>query len=240
MAVPGIRTLRKIRQVSTAALDRREVIHFLHIGKNAGTQIKHIAKAFNKVSETFRILPHTHDTTLRELAGNERYFFAIRDPVTRFESGFYSRQQKGQPRINSDWSPDEKIAFSEFSDANSLAEALFGNGAAATSAFNAMRSISHVAMHQHGWFAHYGQFLQQRPPVHIIRQEHFDADLAVLLRKLALNEALSATDDPVAAHKNDYAERKTLSPRAIKNLERWYAIDIQFYRQCSDWIAQHS
>ncbi|MFV2036717.1 MAG: hypothetical protein ACC646_03940 [Paracoccaceae bacterium] len=212
----------------------------MHIGKNAGTQINRVADRFNDVSTRFRIVAHPHHETLRDLPRSGQYFFSIRNPVSRFESGFLSRQRKGQPRILSEWTPHEAIAFSEFSDANSLAESLFRDGETGTKAYKAMRSISHVAMNQHHWFVQAGQFLQLRPPLHIIRQENFASDLAVFLGKVGFDEAPDITDDAVAAHKNDYSGHQKLSAGAIRNLERWYAVDIEFYKICNEWIAKNS
>src|SRR5215469_6421945 len=102
----------------------RTTIHFLHIGKNAGTQIKFVAQQINQNDENCRIVTHPHEVKLGHLPQGARYFFSIRNPLTRFKSAFYSRKRKGLPRFFLDWSAEEKQVFSSFEHANDLAEAL--------------------------------------------------------------------------------------------------------------------
>lgn len=238
------RLLRRCRRASkrlaVRLFDRRPRIHFLHIGKNAGTQIHIIADRLNESGHAERIEVHPHEISLPDLPPNDPYFFSIRNPVTRFRSGFYSRKRKGRPHYNYNWTPDEKLAFNSFEHANDLAEALFSPGETGTKAARAMLSIQHVAMHQHHWFNHRGQFLTLRPPVHIIRQEHFDKDLAVFLQKIGASLEVAEKKSKGGRHKNDYADTPALSAVAISNLERWYAADFELYRDCETWIAENS
>jgi len=76
----------------------RDDIHFLHIGKCAGTQILSITKQVNAKTSGRKIRKHGHDVFLRHLPEEADFFFSIRDPTSRFRSGFYSRKRKGPPR----------------------------------------------------------------------------------------------------------------------------------------------
>jgi hypothetical protein len=228
--------LRLIKQNMAAAVDRRENIHFLHIGKNAGTHVKFLARHVNKTSKTIRIVSHTHNVRLFEIPPEDPFFFAIRNPAERFKSGFYSRKRKGQPRIYRDWSEHEARAFSEFEHANDLAEALFEEGYRGFRALCAIKSISHCSMDQIGWFNRSGYFLEVRKPIWIIRQEKFDNDIARLALKLGVNFAHIGEIDAKTAHRNDYSGIPPLSDKAQKNLREWYRQDFEFYRCCEDWI----
>ncbi|MEM1378622.1 MAG: hypothetical protein AAGG69_14665 [Pseudomonadota bacterium] len=214
-------------------------IAFLHIGKNAGTQIKQCADQLKH--HGVRIRKFGHNLTLEQVPDHIEYFFSVRDPISRFRSGFYSRKRKGAPRIYSEWTAHERIAFEKFEDANELAEALFRPDEKGFDAAMAIKSIFHTSMQQIDWF-HRSAFITHRPPLWIIRQEHLEADLDMFLRKLGLS--LRATDllssDPVKAHSNDYGQSPELSSLARKNLQRWYCQDVQFYQLCERWIRTHS
>jgi hypothetical protein len=132
------------------------LLHFLHIGKCAGTQIKALAEKINANNPDVRIMAHPHRVTLANLPPDAEYFFSIRSPDTRFVSGFYSRKRKGRPRYHVEWSANEKQAFDSFEQANNLAEALFEDGDAGFCAFAAIKSIEHVAIDQSDYFRSLG------------------------------------------------------------------------------------
>lgn len=187
-------------------------IAFLHIGKNAGTQIMHVAGQLT--NQNIHIRKFGHKVKLSEVPNGMPYFFSIRDPARRFVSGFYSRKRKGRPRLYNEWSPQEKIAFETFSHANELAEALFDDNGHGELARAAILSIQHTSRAQTTWFQGNG-FLEQRPPLTIIRQEKFTQDMQRLLQILGAegNIADYMTDDPVDSHVNDY---RGAPPSAMK------------------------
>jgi hypothetical protein len=213
-------------------------IAFVHIGKNAGTQIMHLAQQLKPHGMLVHQLPHSKKLYDVPLAMN--YFFSIRDPITRFKSGFYSRKRKGQPRIYAEWTKSEAAAFGHFEHANQLAEALFRKDEAGFLAAQAIQSIRHTAMQQIDWFERIG-FLDLRPPVWIIRQENFKQDFEVFLRKLGLPlkyADLKPAQDAAAAHSNDYSQVPPLSDLAKENLKHWYARDLVFYDLCVQWMRE--
>ncbi|WP_371158417.1 hypothetical protein [Jannaschia sp. 2305UL9-9] len=159
--------------------------------------------------------------------------------MSRFKSGFYSRKRKGQPRIYSEWSAHDEIAFSEFEHANDLAESLFEPGERGRKAWAAMKSIRHTSQNQSDWFSCHGNFLRVRPPIWIVRQEHFDADLRDLVALIFADTDLPKIDlgdDDGSAHRNDYTSTPSLSETAKANLSTWYAQDIGFYDMCTAWL----
>jgi hypothetical protein len=219
---------------------RMREIAFVHIGKNAGTQIMHLAQQLKPHGMLVHQLPHSKKLYDVPLAMN--YFFSIRDPITRFKSGFYSRKRKGQPRIYAEWTKAEAAAFGHFEHANQLAEALFQQDEAGYLAAQAIQSIRHTAMQQIDWFERIG-FLDLRPPVWIIRQENFTQDFEVFLQKLGLPVKfgdLKPAQDAVSAHSNDYSQAPPLSDLAKENLRRWYARDLVFYDLCVQWMRKHN
>ncbi|HKL69567.1 sulfotransferase family 2 domain-containing protein [Salibaculum sp.] len=214
-------------------------IHFLHIGKNAGTQIKRISEVISEGSPNRPIVSHTHDFFLKHLPPKAKYFFSLRDPVSRFKSGFYSQKNHGRPAFNVPWSSDEEITFQEFEHANDLAESLFVEGDLGMKAWAAINSIRHTAQHQSDWFYLRGNFLQLTPPVWIIRQENFDEDLEIFLARAGYDiplEDLVAPPQSTASNRNDYSDIPPISDKGKENLRRWYAQDFELYRACEDWL----
>ena len=211
-------------------------IHFLHIGKAAGSQVRYLTSILNDSQTDWHFIKHRHRVSLRDLPRKAPFFFSIRRPHTRFVSGFYSRKRKGQPRLFVDWKPNEKMAFKRFEHANDLAEALFADGQRGHDAFDAINAMNHTAKGLRAWFEKRGFFLDRRPPLGIIRQEHLDADWARLMTRLEIENPPAPTQDKTRAHRNDYADTPSLSDQARANLTRWYVQDIAFYDRCTAWI----
>lgn len=225
---------------ATISIDPTDIA-FLHIGKNAGTQITHLAQQIEKAVGV-KIINCGHEVKLHMLPEQAVYFFSIRNPVSRFQSGFYSRKRKGQPRIFNEWTEFEHLAFSRFEHANDLAECLFTEGQDGLDAAQAIESISHTSRHQIDWFQRTGHFLSIHPPLWIIRQEHFDEDFSDFLIKSKINlsyQQLKVSDDAITTHKNNYAETPALTELAISNLKRWYARDFVFYELCESWMKNN-
>ena len=216
-------------------------IAFLHIGKNAGTQISYLAKQIEE-SVGVKIVNCGHEIKLFMLPEGAQYFFSIRDPVSRYKSGFYSRKRKGQPRIYNEWTEHEDLAFSRFEHANDLAECLFKNDQDGFEAVQAIQSISHTSRQQIDWFQRTGQFLIINPPIWIIRQENFCNDFSDFLTKSKIGlsySELKVSDDVMATHQNDYTEVPKFSDIAVANLKRWYARDFVFYELCETWMQKN-
>ena len=82
--------------------------------------------------------------------------------------------------------------------------------------------------------------MSARPPVTIIRVEHFETDMQRLLKLIGVYEDIKSlvTNDSTLAHKNTDVKIPPLSELAHANLEKWYIQDYYFYEMCSDWIEQ--
>jgi hypothetical protein len=215
-------------------------VHFLHIGKCAGTTIKALIEQINVRAGAQLILAHPHTVRLADLPAGAPYFFSVRDPVSRFYSAFYSRKRRGQPRIYSEWTQGERKAFGRFAQATELAESLFTGSAVGRSAASAMATIGHVRQHQHSWFDNAERLFEDLPPLCILRQEHLAADVDGLITALGLEGEFDLETDPVKAHRNDYSQAAPLSDLAIANLKRWYAADIQFNALATAWIEERT
>jgi hypothetical protein len=171
---------------------------------------------------------HYHRTTLKDIRPGDRVAFIVRDPISRFVSGFYSRQRQGQPRYYSPWSPGEKLAFERFPTANDLAMALSSKDPLTRKlAMDAMNAIEHVKTHFKYWLVSEDYLLERKSDIIFIgRQESLAQDFEILKHSLDL-PATHLPDDPLRAHKNPSESAKNLEPEAKENLRIWYQDDYQ-------------
>lgn len=211
----------------------KNIVHLIHIGKTAGTAIKD-ALSPARVSEHQILEFHSHETRMRDIRKGDRFMFFVRDPISRFTSGFYSRQRQGQPRIFSPWTADEEKAFTRFKSANCLANALSSeNVEERAAAEDAMRSIRHVRDSYWSWFGDEQALLARKDDIFFIgAQETLAADFERLRVKLRLPESIALPTDPVKAHRNPKSADYALDERAKENLHRWYAREWEFLEFC--------
>lgn len=223
------RTVRALRRGSRVQIQPK--VHYLHIGKTAGNQIKHVCNEIEAANPEVIFKLWSHGQELHKIPPSDKYFFSIRNPITRFRAGFYERKRQGRDGGNV-WSVNEGQAFAVFSEANDLAEAIFDSGEMGRRARAAMHSIQHVRKHQYQWFLPLGYFLENRPPVWIIRQESFDSDIAMFTSRLGVEQISDSRASDYQAKRTDYSGIPELSELAISNLESWYSADLQFYSDC--------
>ena len=87
-------------------MERKKIVHFLHIGKTGGTAMKYVLSQY-PVGSRYAICLHGHRVRLCDIPKGDSVIFAVREPISRFVSGFYSRKRQGQPRLFSPWSQNE-------------------------------------------------------------------------------------------------------------------------------------
>ncbi|MCP3675876.1 MAG: hypothetical protein GY829_15615 [Gammaproteobacteria bacterium] len=86
-------------KLSIYRLSGREIIHLLHIRKTAGSALKK-ALLNDLISARYKIELHQHSFRLCDVPPGDKVIFVTRDPVSRYVSGFYSRQRMGKPRYH--------------------------------------------------------------------------------------------------------------------------------------------
>jgi hypothetical protein len=208
--------------------------HLLHIGKTGGSAMKTVLRPV-AARGTFVLQLHPHRTTLVDVPVGESVFFGIRDPESRFVSGFYSRQRRGRAGHDVGWTAGEAEAFSVFESANQLAEALFSDERAA----RAMAEIGHVRTSYWDWFVDRDTFLSRTDDILLItRQSHLATDFARLVDVLGL-PGIELPRDPVAAHRNPVPV-EPLTSKAKDNLRQWYEADYDFLALCQPLLPDQS
>ncbi len=212
----------------------KQTAHFLHVGKTGGTAVKEALGACLD-SGKYTLKLHRHKTTLADIPEGEKVFFFLRDPVTRFVSGFYSRYRKGAPRYNRPWNADEQYYFTRFQTPNALALSLSSADVEVrTRATKAMQSINHVKSCYCDWFLSREYFLSRIKDILFIGfQESLSADFNSLKTKLCLSRDVSLPMSTTRAHKTPDSLDKNLDKTAVMNLQKHYADDIDFLHVCS-------
>ncbi|MCZ6836891.1 MAG: sulfotransferase family 2 domain-containing protein [Planctomycetota bacterium] len=211
----------------------------IHIGKTGGSVIKHALESLPP-NERYDFQCYTHHTRLKKIPVGDHCFFFLRDPISRFISGFNSRKRQGKPLYFYEWKPGERIAFETFHSPNELALALSHRKRAHRLRANqAMNKIRHVKRSYWYWFRDESYFRSRLDDLFFIGfQETLNADFEILKKKLSLPEDLSLSNDEVIAHKNPDHLDKHLDDQAIENLKQWYAKDYEFMDLCREIIQE--
>jgi hypothetical protein len=156
--------------------------------------------------------------------------------VTRFCSGFYSRQRKGKPRYNIEWTEQELISFSIFNSPQKLASSLNNSSPEIMKkAQYAMKSIQHVSDSYWNWFVDEDTFKSRVNDIIFIgKQETFNTDLNELINLFNIDYIFNKGLDPVTCHKNPLHKNYYLSEDAIMNLKEWYKKDYHFLKMIQE------
>lgn len=206
-------------------------INFLHIGKTGGSAVKF---ALNQWGNP-QLKLHGHATNMAGIPEKEKIFFFLRDPISRFISGFYSRQRKGQPRYYSEHSPLESKVFATFKTPNELTLALINSNLDNHElAKQAMLSIEHFS-HLHKWFISLDYFKSRLDDVLFIGfQSQLNLDFDRLKIILKAPEHICLPVDEVDAHRNPAGLDYRFDKVASDGLLQWYADDYEFLKFCEN------
>lgn len=215
----------------------REEFAFLHIGKTGGSAIRDAIYKLQGEKAKSPIEIYGHRNTLAEILADRpdrRVFFVIRDPVSRFVSGFNSRFRKGKWGTN-DWSPREAKIFTTFSTPNEMAESL-------TSEDEALRAIATKGM---GGSVHFKfglrhclgsvEFLEQSAErlAFIGHLPTLTQDFEVLKRLIGVpaDIELPPENQPMF-HKTPSSQERKLSNLGEQNIRDHYKDEYPIYEWC--------
>lgn len=224
------------RSIATRLRGRR-IVHLLHVSKTGGTALKHALSGIHQVGDSLELVLHSHKTRLVDIPRGDAVFFCCRDPISRYRSGFMSRQRQGRPRNFIPWSEGERLAFTRFSNPAQLADALASHDPSLRrEAEAAFGRIGHVNTPLEYWFGS-ESLLEQRKGdiIWIGLQNELDQDFAHLARLLALPADACLPADDVAAHRNPGKAQNPLSPEGHQTLLERFSGDARLF----EWCLQH-
>ena len=210
-------------------------VHFMHISKTGGSAVKYAIRQARKdaggtlLSPWGPILGHKHRFRLSDVPDGDKAVVTLRDPTSRFVSGFYSRQRKGAPRYKREWSEREELAFEWFATPAELAEALAEpEGELRGRGELAMQSMFHLRRRQASWTGPPAYLLSHLYKVlYFARQETLDEDWERLKELLGLPAGLALPRDEATAHRTPYAHDLSMSDKAVHALHAWYGADYE-------------
>jgi hypothetical protein len=216
---------------------KKKKAHFLHIGKTGGSAIK-AALANHLETPKYILEMHDHGTSLIDVPWGEYVFFFLRDPVSRFISGFYSRQRQGQPRYYSEWSPQEKEVFKTFKTPNQLANSLADkNSKQHLLSIKAMKHVQHFKPYKN-WYANFEYFKSRVGDIlYVGFQESLNADFVKLISILGFRESFYPPNDDIAAHRNPSDVDKSIDAGGVLALKEWFAEDFEFISICKEVMS---
>ncbi len=233
-ALEALRLAHRDRTLGRARRHGRQVVHVLHVRKTGGTAV---LDALGRArGSSYKIVLHPHRVVLADIPRGDKVAFVLRDPLTRFVSGFYSRLRQGGPRYHFPWTEAERAAFAVFSTPDQLAAALSSEDSDVQGrAEQAMRDIRHVQDGYATWFGEPGAFLSRRADIAFVgRQETLAADFERLKLLLSLPPELALPQADVTRHSTPAGLDTSLSSVSRDNLRRWYAADIAFLELCRE------
>ncbi len=154
--------------------------------------------------------------------------------MSRYRSGFMSRQRQGQPRNFIPWSEGERWAFTRFSDPDQLAEALASDDhEVRTQAELAFGKIGHVNTPLEYWLGSRSLLDKRRSDiVWIGLQAELDSDFPHLAKILELPAGTNLPTDNVTAHRNPDLAPITLSQHGRIALLNRFANDANLFEWC--------
>ena len=220
-------------------------VHFIHVSKSGGSALRYAIREARKQSggtldsQWGPIWGHNHQFRLCDLEANDMAVFALRDPVSRFLSGFYSRLRQGAPRYYIQWTRAERQAFEWFPTPQELADTLAGGrGRKKWRARFAMQSIRHLNRRMTFWTGK-PSYLQKNldKVLYIARQETLSDDWEKIKELLDLPSGLELSKDDTVAHKTEYVGDKAISEKGVEALKAWYADDYKLLAIADEFRA---
>jgi hypothetical protein len=216
-------------------LRRQRVVHLLHIRKTGGTALQNALRRC-AVPSGVRVISHPHGIHLADIPRGDEVVFVLRDPLSRFVSGFNGRLREGSPAHSSPMTRAEKRAFRHFATPDELGLGLSAEDPAVRAeAEFAMRHIRHVQTGLDLWLGS-PQLVRDRADSILMAGsvETLEADFETLKTVLELPADCSLPRDAAKAHRAPGTQPAALSDAAAANLRRWYRKDYELIEACRD------
>ena len=200
-------------------------INFLHVGKCGGSETREFLAWLSGESKEIHFPLHIHNTQVSDLPKSHGYIINTREPVSRFVSQFYFRQEV---RVRKKPLPEQK-AFSQFSTPNELAEALSPSSPLFPDAVRVVESGGRPLTHQLGG---HPEWRTEKAPLAVLCQHHLNEDLrflAELVLGLSAGENLEKMPEPTHRLRQVYEKSQAVSEVGVQNLQGYFPGDFLIY-----------
>jgi hypothetical protein len=210
-------------------------VHLIHVSKAGGTSLRYAIRAARVRTEAQLTSPwgevwgHDHRFRFPDVPRDDKAVLMLRDPVSRFLSGYFSRRRKGAPRYLIEWTEAERQSFEWFPTPQALADALAEpSGELRERAEFAMQSIRHLNRPMTHWTGKPAYVRKHIDKVlYVARQETLDADWERLKELLNLPREQMLPQDAITAHRTTYDGDLEISEKGVDALRSWYADDYE-------------
>lgn len=203
-------------------------INFLHVGKCGGSEIRNLLAWLSSESKKVHFPLHRHEIQVSDLPKSHGYLINTREPVSRFVSAFYFRQEAQiKPQ-----SVDEVRAFSHFSSPNELAEALSPSSKFFSKAVHAVESIAHIRRPLTYQLGGHPEWRSEKAPLAVLCQHHLNEDLRFLAQLVlgpVAGEVFENMPEPQFALRQAYERSPAVSKLGIQNLKDYFPGDFLIY-----------
>jgi hypothetical protein len=210
-------------------------VQLIHVSKAGGSVLRYAIREARRTnggkleSQWGPIWGHNHLFRISDLEPGDMAVFALRDPITRFVSGFYSRLREGAPRYHIRHTPAERRAFEWFPTPQALADSLAEKrGKDHRRATIAMDSIGHVKRRMTFWTGKPDYLRGNLDRIlYIARQETLSEDWEKLKELLDMPREVMLSGDDTIAHRTAYVGDRTINEKGTRALRKWYAEDYE-------------
>ncbi len=206
----------------------KQVVHLLHLPKTGGRALKVALRPFSKNLDYYLVLKPGH-YSLASIPLDDKFFFTLRDPLSRFVSGFNHIYRQGAPLFREPWTPFQQRVFEVYDSANQLAEALARKEVLAVEAMSRLGHLRKIALQMGGL-----DNLRKREAniLMVCFQERLTEDFVKLKNLLELPEECALPNNPVQANMAPQCSLETLSEHAKVCLVEHYQEDYELIEYC--------
>lgn len=206
---------------------------FFHLGKTGGGSVRQLLRPIR--SQWAGVGHHGTLDEIHERWPEAPIVFFVRDPVTRFVSGFNNfRRAVVHKSTGKLPSRIELVAYTLFATANDLAEGLVSDDEHTRSAAEwAINSMGFLSNHLTNNLQSAATVDRHRPHLALIGLfERFDVSISAMRTALDLPTSLQLPSDEATAHRGLSHLPNRLSPVGHAAVSHWYRADIELYTHC--------
>jgi len=206
---------------------------FLHLGKTGGGSVRQLLRPIR--SQWAAVGHHGTLDEIHQRWPEAPIVFFVRDPVTRFVSGFNNfRRAVVHKSTGKLPSQIELVAHTLFTTANELAEGLASNDPRTRSAAEwAVTRLGFLRNHLTANLHSAAAVDRHRPHLALIGLfERFDVSVSAMRAALDLPPTLRLPTDESTAHRGLRHLPTRLSPVGHAAVAHWYRADIELYAHC--------
>jgi len=204
----------------------KEVVYVIHINKTAGTSLVSSIRNLGWKAKKFFIVPLPHNVGIMDVPHHQKIAFFVRNPLTRFASGFEHVKHRGRPAYDYVLTDNEEYVFKHFQSFQELVEATNSpEGRLNELSVFAWSSVVHLRLNYRHYFGDIDYLRRQLDRIVFVgEQEDFAEDWKRFFKKFYGKEV------PVE-EKNVLAKHREVLPGYREAIERIHPDEFLLYEE---------